>query len=279
MRSLPPGAAERLGARLGALALRGGWKRDVVLRQIAASFPGEKARWSERVAAGCYAHFGREAAVMAKLPRLERGSLSDRVSCVASSAERIGELRSGGSLLVTGHFGNWELLGAYLAERGVRLAAVVKRQRNGRFDEWLAAARRSYGIEPVYMEEARRRIPRLVDEGWTVALVADQYAGGRGIEVTFMGRSTSTFRGPARLSRALGAPLVFAAARRDGDGYAVALNPVAEADDPESTEKSVTKAWMRLLEDQVRECPEQYFWFHRRWREAERPRPSAVPNG
>jgi KDO2-lipid IV(A) lauroyltransferase len=113
----------------------------------------------------------------------------------------------------------------------------------------------------------------------SVALVADQDARGRGVFVPFLGRPASTFRGPARLSLETGAPLFFGAAIRDGDGYRAVVEPVeSDLSGPEA-EVDLTRKWVARLEAWVRRHPDQYFWFHRRWKTVPddfRPEPGTV---
>ncbi|MFW6039542.1 MAG: lysophospholipid acyltransferase family protein [Gemmatimonadota bacterium] len=282
---IPGGVAGRLGAGLGGLAYALRARRAVVLRQIAAAFPGADRARVEEIAEASYRHFGRETAEIARLQRTGTRELPDRVSTDAAADAWIERMRAGeGALIVTGHVGNWEVSGAMLAARGVPLAAVVKRQSNARFDRWLADARRRLGIEPVYMEEAIRVVPRLLRAGRSVALVADQDARSHGVIVTFLGRPASTFRGPARLALATGAPLVFGASVREDDGYRVRMETVREggveaggraARSDRDVERALTRGWVERLEAHVRRFPEQYFWFHRRWKSGDRNEPRA----
>lgn len=273
---LPRGAALRLGGALGSAAWRAGARRDVVRRQIAGAFPGRETAWVERTARACYRHFGRE---MVEIVRLQRTGISDlpaRVVTDETTERWIERMVSGeGALVVTGHLGNWEIAGAYLAARGVPLAAVVKRQSNPKFDAWLAGSRRRVGIRPVYRTDATRTLPALLAGGHSVALVADQDAHGGGLQVTFLGRPASTFRGPARLALATGAPLVFGTAVRTAGGYRVVIEPIRPADRErpkpgseayDRAERRLTEAWVEGLDRRVRQHPEQYFWFHRRWK-------------
>jgi KDO2-lipid IV(A) lauroyltransferase len=280
-RALPAAVAQALGARLGTAAYRSGARRAIVRAQIAAAFPERDAAWVERNSAACYRHFGREAFVVARLSR-DRQDLARRVEADAAAERWIDRMARGeGAVVVTGHLGNWELAGTYLAQRGVPLSAVVKRQRNDRFDAWLADTRRRLGMESVYMDDARI-LPGLLARGRTVVLIADQDARSRGLVVTFLGRPASTFRGPARLALRTGAPLVFASLVRDGEVYRLAAETVheetsardaASARDAVSArnaasarEADLTRRWVAALERRVRERPEQYFWFHRRWK-------------
>jgi KDO2-lipid IV(A) lauroyltransferase len=267
--ALPRGAADALGTAIGTAAGSGfRVRRDVVEAQIATSFPERDRAWVAATAAACYRHFGREAAELARLNVRGTTDLPHRLTNRAEAEARLAAWVPGdrGALIVTGHIGNWEVAGALVAALGYPLAAVVKRQRNAGFDDMIRASRRRLGIEPVYMEDARVRIPGLLREGVSVALVADQDARQRGAFVPFLGRPASTFRGPARLALECGAPLVFGAALRDGTGYAAVLERVYDPGADAREERELTALWVSRLEAQVRRDPRQYFWFHRRWK-------------
>jgi len=270
-RALSPTAAERIGAGLGTAAYRAGARRDIVRKQIGAAFPGRDALWVERQAAACYRHFGREAFVTARLAR-DGDTVPQRVEADATAERWIGRMAAGeGVVVVTGHLGNWELAGTYLAQRGVPLSAVVKRQRNDRFDAWLADTRRLLGMHTVYTDDARI-LPALLARGRTVVLIADQDARSRGLAVTFFGRPASTFRGPVRLALRTGSPLVFASLVRHGGTYRMMADTMHEesaagvGSTTREVELELTRRWVAALERRVRESPEQYFWFHRRWK-------------
>lgn len=269
--ALPRGSAARFGAGAGAAAHAAGARRDVVRAQIAAAFPERDSAWVEETALACYRHFGREAAEIARLHRTGGAGLPSRMATDEATELCIDRMTSGeGTIVVTGHLGNWEVAGAFLAARGVPLAAVVKRQSNDRFDAWIARSRRRLGIEPVYMDEARGRVPELLAKGSSVALVADQDARSRGLVVTFLGRPASTFKGPAQFALTTGAPLVFGLAVRDGKGYRSFVEPIRDAAPPAraSDEEllALTRKWVDRLDHHVRLRPRQYFWFHRRWK-------------
>ncbi|MFO7588431.1 MAG: lysophospholipid acyltransferase family protein, partial [Gemmatimonadota bacterium] len=291
--ALPPGVADALGSGLGAAAGSGlRVRRGVVESQIRAAFPERDRAWVAATASACYRHFGREAAEIARLNARGTADVPSRLTNRSEAEARLAEWipAHGGALIVTGHLGNWEMAGALVVALGHPLAAVVKRQRNARFDAMIVESRRRLGIEPVYMEDARARIPGLLRRGVSVALVADQDARARGLFVPFLGRPASTFRGPARLALECGAPLVFGAAVRDGAGYAAVLERVfdprpgdaapGDAASPGGAggieaERELTARWVARLEARVRRHPEQYFWFHRRWKT--RPRNGGTP--
>jgi KDO2-lipid IV(A) lauroyltransferase len=268
---LPSGASSSLGRALGGLARTAGLRRAVAEAQLAASFPDRDADWVTGTIRACYRHFGREVSEIAMLFRFGTGALSARLVLDSSAEQHVASMKAGrAAILVGGHLGNWEVAGAYLSSLGVPIAAIVKRQSNARFDAWIQEARRQAGVEPIYMEDASRLVPGLLKSGTSVAIVADQAAGAGGETVTFLGRPASTFRGPARLALATGAPLVFGSLVRADKEYRMAFDaceePERPADGAADRARILTESWVRRLEARVRETPAQYLWFHRRWK-------------
>lgn len=283
--SLPSGASRAVGRRLGRTARAAGLRRELVEQQIAGAFPEREERWVERKARACYEHFGAELASLARMGRRGPGDLLERTEGGDRFRASWEEATTGtgrGALVVTGHLGNWELAGAAAGQLGIPVSAVVKGQRNEKVDRHLARLRRRLGVEPIAMRWAGRGVPAALDEGRAVALVADQDARDRGVFVPFLGRPASTFRGPASLALRHDVPLLFGKMVRDGDVWRISLEPVEAgaadaaraAEGPPATDavradddvRALTRAWVRKLDGAVRERPEQYFWFHRRWK-------------
>ena len=180
-------------------------------------------------------------------------------------------MRAGrGIILVTGHLGNWELGGAYLAARGIPVDAIVRHMANPRFDRYLNLTRASLGIRVVYDDQAVRQTPRALREGRLVAFLADQ--GVRGLASTFVpffGRPAKTPRGAAVFALRLDAPVLFGAAIRQPNGrYQMAFEPVevTRSGDRERDTDDIVARYTLALERWVRIAPEQYLWQHRRWR-------------
>ena len=279
-RVLGRGVMGALVAGLGRLAYRPlGIRRATVEAHLRRSFPDRDEGWVRRTAAASYAHLAREGLSLLRLYRLGVDDVL-RETQVSQGLEAVREAVDAGRgvVLVTGHFGNWEIGGAALAARGIPLDVVVQRQANRRFDALINDARRRLGMRVIYRGRATRDALRALREGRAVAFVADQDARGAGLFVPFMGRPASTFRGPAILALRSGAPVFMGTAVRGPDGrYDVRLRPIplpAEGD-PEERAAALTAAHVRALEEEIRSRPEQYFWHHRRWKTA----PPAPPEG
>lgn len=270
--ALPWHRAAAVGAALGRAGYRPlGIRRDVVEEQIATAFPEFSPVRVREVAEASYASLGRTTVEAALLPRLGPHGVLDLFARV-DGWELVEEarVRGTGLLLVTGHLGNWEIGGAYLAARGVPIDVVVRRQENPRFDHFLTETRERIGMRVVWDGDAVRRTPRAVREGRAVALLVDQGAAGLASTwVPFFGRPAKTPRGPAVFALRLGVPLVFGAAIRRSDGrFELGLErvPVTPTGDREHDVDAIAATYTATLERWVRRYPGQYFWQHRRWK-------------
>lgn len=265
----PAGA---VGAALGALGYRPfGVRRAVVERQVAAAFPALTPMAVRAIARAAYANLGRVAVEAAILPALGANAVLD---CFAEPTgwEYVADARAAGRgmLLVSGHLGNWELGGAYLAARGIGLDVVTRRMGNPLFDAYVTATRTRLGMQVVHDADAVRRVPRAMREARAVALLVDQGAAGlASTYVPFFGRPAKTPRGPAVFALRLGVPTIFAAVVRQPDGrYRMCFEPVV-VHDTGARERNVdatVAGYTAQLERYVREAPAQYFWHHRRWK-------------
>lgn len=269
-RLLGDAASERLLAAAGRLAYRPlGIRRRLVEAHLRQAFPGRDEAWIRRTAAAAYAHLGREGAAMIRLSSLSREHIIARTEVEGLDEFRAALAQGRGLVLVTGHFGNWEIGGAALAARGIPIVGVAQRQANPLFDREIVAARERLGMRIVERGRATKEGLRALREGHVVALVADQDARRAGIFVPFFGRLASTHRGPAVLALRTGAPLFLGTAlRTPTGGYHVRLEPVdVERDgDAEEVVYNLTAAYTARLEAAIRAAPEQYFWHHRRWK-------------
>jgi KDO2-lipid IV(A) lauroyltransferase len=187
-----------------------------------------------------------------------------------------------GVVLVSGHLGNWEIAGAALAARGIPLDAVTKAMANRRFGEDLEATRTRLGVRVVDMSDAPRKVLRSLREGRVVALVADQNARDQGVFVPFFGVPAATFRGPALFALRSGAPIFVGACLREPGRplrYRAFTRRIdfTPSGDLDTDIVRLTEAHTAVLEQAVRQAPEQYFWQHKRWKTRPPQEPRASP--
>lgn len=272
LRRLPWETAGRIGARLGALGYRPfGIRKHVVERQIAGAFPEWPPKKVKRVAIASYRHLGRSAIETALLDSLGKQGLLDLVETVEGWHHVEQVMAKGlGAILVTGHFGNWELAGAYVAARGIPIDVIAREMANPIFDKYLNGTREGIGMVVVKDTDAVKRTPRSLRAGRAVAFVADQ--GVMGLASTFVpffGRPAKTPRGAAVFALRFNVPVLFVVAIRKPNGkYRIVVEPIEakSTGDREQDVDGIVTRFTQVLEKWVRAVPEQYFWQHRRWR-------------
>lgn len=272
LRLLPLERAGRVGARIGMLGYRPlGVRRGVAERQVAAAFPGLSPEESASITRASFEHLGRstvEAALLSDAPREEVLDMIEAVDNWGALEHALG--RGSGCILVTGHLGNWELGGAYLAARGVPIDVIVRPMNNPLFDRYLTETRSRTGVVLVRESEAVRRTPRALREGRCMVMLADQgVLGLASTFVPFFGRPAKTPRGPAVFALRMKVPLVFGVALRQPSGrYRLSFEPITVEDtgNRERDVEVIVRQYTKVLERWVRRAPEQYFWQHRRWK-------------
>ena len=169
-----------------------------------------------------------------------------------------------GSVCVTGHFGNWELFGAAFHHLGIPMSAVMRPPDTPWFRRHIEKLRVDFGLEPIGKRNALPLALRALKAGRCVAFLNDQAAGIQGVPLPFFGQSAWTFLAPAALAKKLDVPLFAGYTTRIGDGnrYRCWTESIPTDGDPET----ITERLNEVLEQYVRAAPEQWWWFHKRFK-------------
>lgn len=269
---LPEGLAFRLGEGLGwVVGVVLGVRRRVVREQLRQAFPRRTERWRRSVARASFRHLGRESLATFLLSRMSPEDVLARTEVEGLDALREAVENGRGAVVITAHFGNWEVAGAALALRGIPLDVVVQRQRNPLFNREINGTRERLGMIVIPRNRAPREVLRSLRKGRAVAIVGDQNVRRGGVFVEFFGRKASTARGAAIFALRTGCA-IFLGVNRSRGGYPlrylaevkpVDFEPTGEMEDDVLR---LTEIYTRYLEGEIRRTPEQYFWQHRRWK-------------
>lgn len=272
LRLVPLGTARRIGEAIGRWGYSPlGIRRNTVERQVAAAFPAISRDEISTIARQSYANLGRLAIELALLPHIGPAAFGDLFEADDDMpvVERL-RARNGRLVAFSGHVGNWELAGAYLASRGIPLDGVARHMANPLVDGYLLRTRSRTGMRILYDTDSVRQLTRGIKEGRVAGLIADQgVLGSASTYVPFFGRPAKTPRGPAVLAMRLDAPIVFVSAIRQPSGkYRLCATevPVANSGDRDADVEATVLNFTQALEQLVRLYPDQYFWQHRRWK-------------
>ena len=231
------------------------------------AFPERTAAEREAILVAHYREMGRVAAEYGRMPRLAAAEDSEVLASV-QGLEALRELKGRGLFIMSGHYGNFELMAARMGRENP-VDFLVKPQSNAAVDERINRLRRESGVGIISTHGGVKNVIRALRAGRWIAIVGDQDARGQGVFVPFFGRLASTPQGPARLSLQLGVPIVFGTPRRAPDGrHALILEPPHWPEGPPDDEhvRALTAWHASVLEARIREAPEHWFWLHRRWK-------------
>ena len=176
------------------------------------------------------------------------------------SALRLGA----GLILTTMHSGNWELSGLLLSLRGYPITTVAATQLREDWSDEVKAFKERYGIKVISPHHSMRALYRDLQSNRIVVLHIDGGVYRAGVEATLLGRTVTVPRGPAHLSRAVGAPTAFAYCRRTADNrLRVHIESPHPPPNTDADERRLTRHYVGRLEKCILEDPGQWCIFRR----------------
>ena len=253
--------------------------RRVGMENLALAF-GDRYMEEDRdqIVRGVYEHFCMMLMEMLHIPRkLHPTTWRDRIRLVGHEAVLDRLLRGGPVIMLSGHFGNWEMAGYLFGVFGFPPHSVARTLDNPHLDRFLRSFRERTGQKMIPKTGGYDQMLEVLREGGVLSFLADQDAGQRGMFVDFFGRPASTHKAIALLALEHRAPVVVGYARRIGPGfrYEVGCAGVIEPEEFEGDSDDVRRLTQRFttaLEEVVRLAPEQYLWLHRRWKNQPKPK-------
>jgi KDO2-lipid IV(A) lauroyltransferase len=185
------------------------------------------------------------------------------------------------TVIVTAHFGNFEMGGFLLGLLGFPTYAVARNLDNPFLDRFVNRFRGATGQHIIPKNGGYEQILRVLASGGTMSFLADQYAGPKGCWVEFFGRPASAHKAIALLSLEHDAPMAVCGARRLDRPMQFEMQVMGIADPRDASDgigsvRELTQWYSGLMEAMIRQSPEQYWWVHRRWKD---PRPSKARPG
>lgn len=269
---LPLGLLQSLGRLLGGLVYRLDKKhRKTVLDNLERAYKGGlSAKESERITREVFKNLSTTFFEFMRLPWLKKEDLIGYVECEGME-NLVSALSKGrGAIVITAHFGNWELLAAYYALMVKPAAIVIRNLDNPQLERFVSWARTSHGNVMVPKHRALRRLLKTLSENGLCGILLDQnVASVEGVFVDFFGQKACTNKGPAILAEASGAAVLPSFIIRQGGRHRVVIGGeigLSRTGDRERDISENTARFTRHIEDAIRKYPEQWFWVHRRWK-------------
>jgi len=246
--------------------------RERALGNLRASFPGAPEKVLRRIARRSCEHLVMVGAEVLCLPRLMQFNrfldLVDISGCLPSF-RHIAAGRP--SILVTGHFGNWEMVGYAMAAMGFPPTSVARPLDNPYLNEYILRLRERTGQKILFKQGMTEEALGDLRRGRPLGFIADQDAGRRGFFVDFFGRKASAYKSIAYLALEENAPIFVGGAVRERGRFRyriVQTDAIFPSEYPKGLDGAVaiTARYTAGIERLVRTAPEQYLWVHRRWK-------------
>ena len=170
-----------------------------------------------------------------------------------------------GVILVTGHFGVWEIMLAWFGLNQYSMLVVGQKQKNSGADTFVNQLRENTGIKMIPRKSSLEFMYEALARNNILTLASDQDAKKRGIFVKFFSLPASTPKGAGRFHLEYGSPLIFVTCHLERpNNHVLDILPIPT--DSNSNIASITQSFTLMLENIITAYPEQYFWFHRRWK-------------
>lgn len=245
--------------------------RLIVLHNLQRSFPQKDSMEIEKIAKGVYRHFSIVAAEFFDLTSITRDNIDQWVEVEGMEYAKEVLAMNKGALSIVAHFGNWELLTIAIPMLVKPMHIVYRPLDSPVFDNLVEYVRTLHGNSLIPKGGSGKKVLELLKEEQIIGILSDQnVAAYEGVFVDFFGRPACTGVGLAVMALRSGSPVVpvFMARQKSGK-YKLIFKPPVEVVSTGHYEADLvtnTQRFTKMVEDVVREYPDQWFWFHQRWK-------------
>ena len=245
--------------------------RLIVLHNLRRSFPEKDTREIIGIAKGVYRHFAIVAAEFFDLPYITKENISQWVDVEGMENYQAAMAQGKGALSIVAHFGNWELMTIAIPLYLQPMYIVYRPLDNPVIDNMVEYVRTMNGNVLIPKGGSGKKVMELLKENHIIGILSDQnVAAYEGVFVDYFGRPACTGVGLAVVAMRSGSPVVPAFMARQKSGkYKLILKPAVDVvctDDYNADLVINTQRFTKIVEEIVREYPDQWFWFHQRWK-------------
>jgi len=265
VRAMSYRASLRLGSMIGSIAWAlGGSLRRVTLRNLELAYGRDlDPREAQRIARGAFDILGRNIVEVASLACRPY----HRLTVENADAMHQAYAKGRGVVLVSAHMGCFARLVAVPSFLGMKGACIMKKQKNSALLDWgRAFMKRVFNMHIILKTEAAEEVATYLRDGRLVGFFADQRPRSGGFEGRFFNQPVMIAPGPAICAKRYKAPMVVLTLNSKSDGTQVAR---VDAIETRGSLQEISQRWMSVLEERIREHPEQWMWMHRRWKDLE----------
>ena len=242
-------------------------RRKVALNNIKIAFPNNSNENCKYILKNTYQHFAILIIEFLRMPYLTQNVIKNMVKFEKNTLELLRSNNKG--IILTAHFGNWEMIQPAFNLNGIKLTSVAQIQRNKGANKFITWARNKTKTPIIFKNNSIKVMMESLKTGY-LGLASDQYAGKTGVKINFFGKSTSAPKGAALFQTKTGLPILVGFCKLlPNFKYSISFQYL-EINEPshniKETSVLINQVFSKILEDAIKQNPEQYFWFHRKWR-------------
>ena len=250
------------------------YRKSIVRKNLALSYPEKDRKWLRRTERRFYYQFACQ--IMESLKTVSAGRRWIERHIEFTGQDKLYEetLKGRSGIGYIGHVGNWEWIPSmnlfFTDVNDFVGGQVYHRLENNIMEIFMYKLRSKFGTVSIPMEQVMRRFLSYRNEGkkFFIGMISDQVPLWWNIHywTQFMNRKTPVFTGAERLARKMDLEVWYLHMTRKRRGsYRCDIQLMYEHTD-NLPEFAVTEKYMRLLEDNINECPELWLWTHNRWK-------------
>ena len=242
-------------------------RKRVALINLKVAFPKKTDYERKQILKKCYMHFGMLVSEFLRLPKLNESNISNIIKLDLNTKKILDDNRPG--IIMTGHFGNWEMFLPVLGYNNYKVSGVAQIQKNKAGQKFFSWLRECPNTTIILKKSSIKSISDTLDDKNHLILISDQYAGSKGTENIFFNHLTSTPKGAAIFHSKKNVPIILIFIFMNADySYSIhskELIPNNENGNQKLNIKEINQIYNQELEKIVIKSPEQYFWFHKKW--------------
>ncbi len=236
-------------------------RKETALKNLKIAFPDKSDEWINTTLKKCYNFFIFNFLQFLAFP-FDPNSIE--IEVVGEKFLKNAVNQKKGTVLVSAHFGSWEILGHWFGKNSYPLVGIAQRQKNKGANLFFEEKRQLSGIKQVYRKSSMDSLYDVLNANEILGLVSDQDAKRKGVFVDFFDKPASTHKGAALFHLNTDASLIYGICVQENMGkYRVEFIPINPA---KKSVEDITQLYTSVIEQSIKKYPEQYFWFHNRWK-------------
>jgi len=247
------------------------FKRQRTHERIRSVFPEKSEAEVKAIALGSLQNILMNAVEMMRAPKLDRAWMDRYVKEGAHYKDLLQDLVNEGKgvVIMVPHSGNWYMAAWSMAKYGLPLFAIAARQRNPKLDAWM---NRQYGDIEVLDRDCRDTLVKIkerLQSGRAFAILPDLRVRKADVLADFLGGQANVSHAGAMFAVRCGSPIVVAVMSRQGGQHCfhhlATLRPDSNATDAKAEAARLTRAVLKLMDEEIHRRPQDWFWYNKRW--------------